>query len=117
MPALRLELYKKVFTPLYEKKHPEQYKLYEEALSFENCYAFASEDELIVNKKDGTVFRTPLRHYESDFLTETYLGKFSNGEPFRFIFASQTNPLAQLDPMVTFGSVSTSGWAVHYRVR
>lgn len=117
MPTLRLELYKKVFTPLYRSIHPEQYKMYEEALSFEGGLAFASKDELIIHKTDGTVFRTSLRHYESDFLTETYLGEFSNGELFRFIFASQTNPLAQIDPMVTFGSMSTSGWAVHYRVR
>lgn len=117
MPALRLEMYKKVISPLYKITHPDQYKMYEEVLSFEGGYAFASEDELTVRKTDGTTFRTPLSHYESDFLTETYVGKLSNGEQFRFIFASKNNPLAQMDPMVTFGSMSTSGWAVHYRVK
>ena len=83
----------------------------------ESQQLFASEDELTVRKTDGTTFRTALRHYESDFLTETYVGRLSNGEQFRFIFASENNPLAQMDPMVTFGSMSTSGWAVHYRVK
>ena len=73
MPALRLEMYKKVISPLYKITHPDQYKMYEEVLSFEGGYAFASEDELTVRKTDGTTFRTALRHYESDFLTETYI--------------------------------------------
>ncbi|MBR6592275.1 MAG: hypothetical protein IKK81_06620 [Prevotella sp.] len=117
MPALRLELYKKVFLQDYQVTHPEQYKMYEEVLSFEGGYAFASEDELTVRKTDGSTFRTELRHYESDPFTETYTGRLSNGELFRFVFACKDNPLAQIDPMVTFGSMSTSGWAVHYRVK
>lgn len=117
MPTLRLEMYKKVISPLYRITHPQGYKMYKEVLSFDGGYAFASEDELTIRKTDGTVFRTALQHYESDFLTETYVGRLSNDEQFRFIFASNNNPLAQLDPMVTFGSMSKSGWAVHYRVR
>lgn len=117
MPALRLEMYKKVISPMYKIMHPVQYTMYEEVLSFEGGLAFASEDELTVRKTDGTIFRTDLKHYESDFLTETYVGKLSNGEQFRFIFASDKNPLALIDPMVTFGSMSISGWAVHYRVK
>lgn len=117
MPALRLEMYKKVISPLYRIIHPEQYKMYKEVLSFESGYAFASKDELTVRKTDGTTFRTALKHYESDFLTETYVGKLSNGEQFRFIFASDNHPFAKIDPMVTFGSMSTSGWAVHYKVK
>ena len=42
MPALRLEMYKKVISPLYKMTHPDQYKMYEEVLSFEGGYAFAS---------------------------------------------------------------------------
>lgn len=117
MPTLRLELYKKVISPLYKITQPKQYKMFKEALSFEGGYAFASEDELTIRKTDGSTFRTALKHYESDLLTETYVGFLSNGEQFRFIFASNTNPLSQIDPMVTFGSMSTSGWAVHYRVK
>ena len=67
MPALRLEMHKKVISPLYKITHPEEYKMYEEVLSFEGGYAFASEDELAIRKSDGTFFRTDLRHYESDF--------------------------------------------------
>lgn len=115
MPALRLELYKNVITPLYKSMHPKQGKMYEEALSFNGGLAFATAEELIVKKVDGTIFRTPLKHFESDFLTETYIGNIL-GEPFRFLFASSTNPMANIDPMVTFGSISTSGWAIHYRV-
>lgn len=114
---LRLELYKKVISPLYQIINPEQYKMYKEVLTFEGGYAFASEHELTVRKTDGTMFKTALSHYESDFWTETYVGRLSNGEQFRFVFASSNNPKAQMDPMVTFGSMSTSGWAVHYRVK
>ena len=109
MPALKLHLYKSV------EIDSTQHSLYEEALSFDGGLAFASEDELVVKKTDGTVFRTSLVHYESDVLTETYVGHFEDGKPFRFLFASNNNPLAAINPMVTFGSMSTSGWAVHFR--
>lgn len=111
MPALRLHLYKSV------EIDSSQHSSYEEALSFEGGLAFATEDELVIKKTDGSVFQTSLVHYESDMLTETYVGHFDNGEPFRFLFASSTNPMASINPMVTFGSMSTSGWAVHYKVR
>lgn len=117
MPALRLEMYKKVISPLYRIFRPKQYKMYKEVLSFDRGYAFASENELTIRKNDGTTFCTAIRHYESDLLTETYVGRLSNGEQFRFLFASNNNPIAQMDPMVTFASMSSSGWAVHYRVR
>lgn len=118
MPELRLEMYKKTISPLYKITHLDQYRMYEEVLSFEGGYSFASKDELTVRKTDGTTFRTSLRHYESDFLTESYVGRLSNGEQFRFIIASENNPLTLIDgPMVTFGSMSPSGWAVHYMLK
>lgn len=115
MPALRLQLYKKAITPSYKILHPEQNKMYEEALSFDGGLAFATAEELTIKKVNGSIFRTPLCHYESDYMTETYVGEIL-GEPFRFVFASDSNPTAFWDPMVTFGSMSSSGWAVHYRV-
>lgn len=118
MPALKFILSQKTsLSPLYKMTHPEQAKMYKEILTFDGGIGFASADEITVQKKDGTVFRSPLRYYESDFLTETYIGRFPNGEEFRFLFASQTNPMAAIDPMVTFGSMSTSGWAIHFKVR
>lgn len=117
MAKLRLELYQKTASPALMITNPSEYKSYKEALSFDGCYAFASATDLTVWKNDGTIFRTPISHYESDFITETYLGHFESGKAFRFLFASDSNPMAQIDPMVTFASASTSGWAVHYRVR
>ena len=113
MPILRLELYKKV------ERHTdmEQHKMFEYVLRFDGGYAFASADELLVKKRDGTIFRSDIVLYESDPLTTTYIGHFPNKQPFRFVFASETNPMATLDPMVSFGSMSTSGWAIHYRVK
>ena len=58
---------------MYKVTNPKQYKLYKEVLTFDGGMSFASADELVVKKKDGTTFRSSLRHYESDFLTETYL--------------------------------------------
>lgn len=113
MPALRLQKFKEVLIT----SNPKQVQMYKEVLSFDGCYAFASADELTVQRKDGSVFRTAITHYESDYLTETYVGHFPNGEAFRFIFASNSNPMAQIDPMVSFGSMSSSGWAVHFKVR
>lgn len=117
MPALRLSLYQKS-TPsfMYKNMHPKDYKNYQDVLSFEGCYAFASEDELTIQRNGRTIFRTSIRYYESDFLTVTYVGKM-NDVDFRFLFANNSNPLASMDPMVTFASMSPSGWAVHYRVR
>lgn len=117
MPALRLQLYKKTEPALYAMTDPNQHRLYKEVLSFDGGYAFASEDELTVRKPDGSIFRTAISHYESDVFTETYLGHFPTGESFRFLFASATNPMAQLNPMVTFAGMSTTGWAVHFKVR
>lgn len=116
MPALRMSLYQKTISPMYKITHPAQKKMFDEILTFDGGMAFASADELTVQKPDGTVFRTPLKFYERDFMTETYIGKL-NGEEFRFLFASETNPMARMNPMVSFASVSTSGWAIHFNVR
>ena len=117
MPALRLHLFKSVESKFYRFTNPAQHALYKEVLTFDGGMAFATETELIVEKVDGKVFKTPLSHFESDMLTETYIGRFENGEKFRFIFASSQNPMAQIDPMVSFGSLSTTGWAAHFKVR
>lgn len=117
MGALRMTICKKTAPTLLRFTDPKQYEMYKEVLSFDGGLGFASEDEVIVKKTDGTTFRASIRHYESDFLTETYVGRFPNGEQFRFLFASSNNPLAQLDPMVSFAGMSTSGWAVHFKVR
>lgn len=116
MPALRLRLYQKTVPDMYSVTNPKQYQLYQEVLSFDGGMGFASEDEVIVQKKDGTVFRAPIRHYETDVLTETYLGTCSNGERFRFLFANPNNPLAQRLPLIGFAGLSTTEWAVHFEV-
>lgn len=116
MPYLKLKLRSKHVPALYSITNPTQNKLVQEVLSFDGGYAFASSDELIVKKPDGTTFMSPLSFYESDFLTETYVGHFKNGQPFRFLFASNSNPMAQIEPMVTFAGMATDGWAVHYYV-
>lgn len=117
MPYLKLLLYKETVPFMYKVTNRKQYNLYKEVLTFNGGVSFVSADELIIKKTDGSTFRCALQHYESDLLTETYLGHFPNGMPFRFLFASQHNPLSQIDPMVTFAGLDTDGWAVHYRVR
>ena len=86
MPALRLELYKKVFLQDYQVTHPEQYKMYEEVLSFEGGYAFASEDELTVRKTDGSTFAQnyaitnrihSLKHIQEDLAMGSYSDLYS----------------------------------------
>ncbi len=118
MAALKFELYEQSApSETFLFLNPKQKQMYQEILSFDGGVGFASEDEIIVKKTDGTMFRSSIHHYESDFMTETYVGHFPNGERFRFLFASQSNPMALIDPMVTFASMSTSGWAIHFRVR
>lgn len=116
MPTRRMKIYRKTKPFLYSITNPKQNALYKEVLSFDGGIAFASSDEVIVKKKDGTEFRSELRHYESDAFTETYIGRFPNGERFRFLFASSQNPISQLHPMVTFAGMSKTGWAVHFDV-
>ena len=116
MPYLKLSLQSNAAPSMYKVTNPKQYELYEEILSFNGGMAFASADELIVKKKDGTVFRCDLSYYESDFLTETYLGHSSKGMPFRFFFASPSNPMGQIHPMVSFASLEKNIWVVHYDV-
>ena len=87
MGTLRMHLYQKTFSSFCDE---EQKKMYNEVLSFESAMTFASADELIVEKTDGSVFRTAISHYESDPLTETYIGKMF-GKTFRFLFASKAN--------------------------
>lgn len=116
MSYLKLKLQSKHVPIMYRFTNPSEYKSVEEVLSFDGGFAFASSDELTVKKPNGETFVSALRHYESDFLTETYVGKFENGRPFRFLFASDSNPMARIHPMVTFAGMSTDGWAVHFDV-
>lgn len=117
MAELRLELFKKVVSPLLRLTDPSEYRSYKETLTFEGGYAFATATEFTVRKSDGTVFRSSLSHYESDPLFETYLGHFENGKPFRLVMASGV--LAQLDPnpTIAIAGLSKTAWAVHYSVK
>ena len=108
-----MHLYQKVAISFSDSKEKD---MYQEFLSFDGALTFASKDELIVEKTDGCIFRTPISHYDSDILFETYVGQLF-GRQFRFLFASKTNPISDIDPMVTFASMATSGWALHFRVR
>ena len=111
----KLVLQKNVISSLYKFTHKEEYKMYEEALTYENGTITVSTEELTVRKTDGTEFHTSLRHTESDFATETYVGVM-NGNKFRFLTPGDVVKTLGHN-MVTFASVSTSGWAVHYDIR
>jgi hypothetical protein len=111
----KLVLQKHVISPLYKFTHREEYKMYQEALTFENGTITVSTEELTVRKTDGTEFHTSLRHTESDFATETFVGVM-NGNKFRFLTPGDVVKTLGRN-MVTFASVSTSGWAVHYDIK
>ena len=111
----KLVLQKNVISSLYKFTHKEEYKMYEEALTYENGTITVSTEELTVRKTDGTEFHTSLRHTESDFATETFVGVM-NGNKFRFLTPGDVVKTLGHN-MVTFASVSTSGWAVHYDIR
>lgn len=103
--------------PLLRFRHPDQYKMYLEAKTFEGGILSVSKEKLIIKKADGTTFETPISHYESDVITETYVGTLSDGLKFRFLMASESNPMKVFDPFVTFASISTSAWAVHFYIK
>ena len=111
----KLVLQKNVISSLYKFTHKEEYKMYQEALTYENGTITVSTEELTVRKTDGTELHTSLRHTESDFATETYVGVM-NGNKFRFLTPGDVVKTLGHN-MVTFASVSTSGWAVHYDIR
>ena len=111
----KLVLQKNVISSLYKFTHKEEYKMYQEALTYENGTITVSTEELTVRKTDGTEFHTSLRHTESDFATETFVGVM-NGNKFRFLTPGDVVKTLGHN-MVTFASVSTSGWAVHYDIR
>jgi hypothetical protein len=111
----KLQLQKHVISPLYKFTHREEYKMYQEALTFENGTITVSTEELTVRKTDGTEFHTSLRHTESDFMTETYEGVM-NGNKFRFLTSGGVVKTLG-NNMVSFASISTSGWAVHYDIK
>ena len=115
MQTKKLVLNKHVISPLYKFTHREEYKMYQQALTFENGTITVSTDEVTVRKSDGTEFHTFLRHAESDFMTEAYEG-FMNGNRFRFLTPGGVVKTLGND-MVTFGSISTSGWAFHYDIK
>lgn len=110
----KLVLQKHIISSLYKFSHREEYNMYQEAMSFENGTITVSTEELTVRKTDGTEFHTSLRHTESDFMTETYEG-IINGNRFRFLTSGGVVKTLGHD-MVTFASISTSGWAVHYDI-
>ena len=111
----KLALQKHVISPLYKFTHREEYKMYQEAMTFVNGTITVSTEELTVRKIDGTEFHTSLRHTESDFSTETYEGVM-NGNRFRFLTAGGVAKTLGVQ-MVTFASISTSGWAVHFDIK
>ena len=111
----KLSLQKHVISPLYKFTHREEYKMYQEALTFENGTITVSTEELTVRKTDGSEFHTSLRHTESDFMTETYEGVM-NGNKFRFLTSGGVVKTLG-NNMVSFASISTSGWAVHYDIK
>ena len=111
----KLVLQKNVISSLYKFTHKEEYKMYQEALTYENGTITVSTEELTVRKTDGTEFHTSLRHTESDFMTETYEGVM-NGNRFRFLTSGGVVKTLG-NNMVSFASISTSGWAVHYDIK
>ncbi len=111
----KLALQKHVISPLYKFTHREEYKMYQEAMTFVNGTITVSTEELIVRKTDGSEFHTSLRHTESDFMTETYEGVM-NGNKFRFLTSGGVVKTLG-NNMVSFASISTSGWAVHYDIK
>ena len=111
----KLVLQKHVISPLYKFTHREEYKMYQEAMTFVNGTITVSTEELTVRKTDGTEFHTSLRHTESDFMTETYEGVM-NGNKFRFLTSGGVVKTLG-NNMVSFASISTSGWAVHYDIK
>lgn len=111
----KLVLQKSVISSLYKFTHRQEYKMYKEALTFQNGTITVFDDRLTICKTDGTEFYTMLSHMESDFATETYEGEM-NGNRFRFLTSGRIVKTLGHN-MVTFASISTSGWAVHYNIR
>ena len=111
----KLVLQKHVISPLYKFTHREEYKMYQEAMTFVNGTITVSTEELTVRKTDGSEFHTSLRHTESDFMTETYEGVMI-GNRFRFLTSGGVVKTLG-NNMVSFASISTSGWAVHYDIK
>ena len=88
---------------------------YNEVLSFNGGLIMYSPEHLSV-KNNGIFFICNLTHYGADTytLTETYMGHLDNGMSFRFTIANEKNPFFANEPMVSFGSISRNGWAVHF---
>ena len=112
----RLKLKQSKISPLYKITHRDQYNLYNEVLTFENGFLSVQSDELTIKKSDGTVLKTHLEHFETDYLTETYIGQLDDGSKFRFVKSSDTFPLKDVNPFVGFASISKAGWAVHFYI-
>lgn len=112
----KLSFKQESLSPLLRFRHPDQYRMYLEVKTFEGGNLSVSKEKMKIKKRDGTTFETSLSHYESDMLTETYVGTLNDGQKFRFLMASESNPMKDFDPFVSFASISTSGWAVHYHI-
>lgn len=78
-----------------------------------------SKSLITINTKDGSSYQYELVFSERDTFTETFLGKFSNGNKFRLIkpvgaALEMTKLKSSCKDAFSFGSIDPRGWAVHF---
>ncbi len=86
---------------------------------FNDANITLSEKVIKIITKDGNSYQYELTFSERDAFTETYLGKFSDGNKFRLIkpvgvALEMTKLKSSCKDAFTFGSVDPRGWAVHF---
>lgn len=89
---------------------------YKRVLEFDNAIANVTPTSICIEKEGKILLSSKLELYETDIMTVTYIGQFENGEQFRFLTASDTNPFFSSEPIMTIGGMGMKSWAVHFNL-
>jgi hypothetical protein len=87
--------------------------------TFDGADIILNTKQIKITTKAGSAHQYELSFTERDAFTETYLGKFSDGNKFRLIkpvgvALEMTKLKSSCNDAFTFGSVDPRGWAVHF---
>jgi hypothetical protein len=89
--------------------------------SFDEAEIELNTQTIKIKTKKGETFQYKLTYSEQDAFTETFLGQFDNGNKFRLIkpigvALKMTKLESSAADAFSFGSISPTGWAIHFHL-
>lgn len=89
--------------------------------SFDEAEIELNNQTIRIKTKKGDTYQYKITYTEGDAFTETYLGQFDDGNKFRLIkpigvALEMTKLKSSAIDAFSFGSISSTGWAIHFHL-